>query len=501
MVDKFSKMVHIHPFNTDWKTEDAARIFYEQVIRYHGVPLSIVSDRDTRFTSAFWQALWKKLGTKLDMTSSYHPQANGQTENVNRTIKAMLRSYVNSRLDDWDEGLIACEIAINNAVQDSTGYSPYYLNSGQSPHFPLSLAANSGPSSSSSLSADWIARPSEMDRSSTSSTNTKIKTSAADDENENDEQKSDAAAAGQDTETETEPETVKAWVENLAEELRQARLNMKSAQENQRRQANKHRRQIEYKAGDKVLMVTDDIRGYEPKLRSYYIGPFDVIKVWSPVSVELDLPEALEIHRRVHVEKLKPFHEDKKRFPTRQQINRPLAARGKRANKEFEVDRILAEREDEEGWIEYLVTWTGYGANDASWQKEWQLENAPEVVQAWKQQQIQHQRPDPNNEIDNEMSPLQVQAELKMGPAQDDDEKKQESRAEISATPNRGKSRSWSEVAALPLPKITAADAKKDRNNSTQPETTGSNQSKVESQPTVGLRRSERIRKVIGKGQ
>lgn len=502
MVDKFSKMVHIHPFNTDWKTEDAARIFYEQVIRYHGVPLSIVSDRDTRFTSGFWQALWKKLGTKLDMTSSYHPQANGQTENVNRTIKAMLRSYVNSRLDDWDEGLIACEIAINNAVQDSTGYSPYYLNSGQSPHFPLSLAANSGPSSASSVSADWIARPSEMDSSSSTNTNTNTNTSA-DDENENDEKKSDAAAAGQDTETETEtePEDVKLWVENLAEELRQARLNMKSAQESQRRQANKHRQQIEFKAGDKVLMVTDDISGYKPKLRSYYIGPFDVIKVWSPVSVELDLPPALEIHRRVHVEKLKPFHEDKKRFPTREQIHRPLAARGKRANKEFEVKQILAEREDEEGWIEYLVAWTGYGMNDASWQKEWQLTNAPKVVKAWKQQQIQHPGPDPDNEIDSEMSPFQVQAELEMGPAQDDDEKKEESRPEISASPDRGKSRSWSEVAALPLPKMTAADASEDKNNSTRPEMTANNQSKAESQPAVGLRRSERIRKVMGKGQ
>ncbi|MGI0135350.1 MAG: reverse transcriptase domain-containing protein [Candidatus Micrarchaeaceae archaeon] len=490
MVDKFSKMIHITPFNVKWKAEDAARIFYEQVIRYHGVPQSIVSDRDTRFTSNFWQALWKKLGTKLDMTTSYHPQANGQTENANRTIKAMLRSYVNSRLDDWDEALIACEIAINNAVQDSTGYSPYYLNSGQSPHFPLSLAAKSSQNSSPSLSADLIARPSGMASSSSTSTNV----NAGNDIDELEEKYSDAA-------DQESISTVKNWVENLAEDLRQARLNMESAQENQRRQANKHRRPIEYKVGDKVLMVTDSLGSHKKKLRSYYIGPFDVIKVCGPVTVELDLPAALEIHRRVHVEKIKPFHEDKERFPTREQINRPLPAAWKRRNKEYEVDRILAERMDDDGWTEYLVTWTGYDLNDVTWQKEWQLANAPEVLETWKRLQQQDQQVENDYEVDSETIPFLPAAEFEIDQAGSDEEKEEAAGPELSANPDTRESRIGGEVAVPPLPKLTKRDAKQKKNNSIRPGTTASSQSKPESQSAVALRRSERIRKVTGGNQ
>ena len=347
MVDKLTKMVHLAPCTTAITAEGSADIFFREVVRYHGVPKSIVSDRDTRFTSDFWQALWKQMGTNLHMSSSYHPQSNGQTENINKIIKTMLKMYVNSNTDDWDEYLVPIEIAINNAIQDSTGYSPYYLNSGQSPNLPLTLAASKSESEGES----------ESERKSEDGTVRRRR-----------------------------KESVSERAERMIHELREAKINMESAQENQRQQADKHRRAVSYKVGDKVLLATDDMPTHQGKLRSNFIGPFEVKKVWSDVLVELDLPPALEFHPRVHVEKLRAFVEDVSRFPTRRQINRQVALQGKRKKKEWGVERILAEREVEGEGIQYLLLWEGYTTADASWQWESNLGNVSQLLLEWKQQ-------------------------------------------------------------------------------------------------------------------
>ena len=79
-VDTFSKMVHLAPTKTTASAPDTARIFFDQVIKLHGLPKSIVSDRDAKFTSKFWKMLFHTMGTKLAMSTAFHPQTNGQTE-------------------------------------------------------------------------------------------------------------------------------------------------------------------------------------------------------------------------------------------------------------------------------------------------------------------------------------------------------------------------------------------------------------------------------------
>ncbi len=116
-VDKYSKMVHYAPTTTTVTAPQLAKLFFQHVVRHHGVPTAIVSDRDPRFTSNFWRALWQQLGTRLAMSTAYHPQTDGQTERANRTLEDMLRAYVNYRSDEWDEHLIAAEIAYNNSKQ------------------------------------------------------------------------------------------------------------------------------------------------------------------------------------------------------------------------------------------------------------------------------------------------------------------------------------------------------------------------------------------------
>jgi hypothetical protein len=108
VVDRFSKMAHFIPCH---KTDDAsnvAQLFFREVIRLHGIPNTIVSDRDVRFVSHFWRSLWKKLGTKLLFSTTCHPQTEGQTEVVNRTLSTMLRAAVDKKLKRWGGLLASC---------------------------------------------------------------------------------------------------------------------------------------------------------------------------------------------------------------------------------------------------------------------------------------------------------------------------------------------------------------------------------------------------------
>jgi len=138
-VDKLTKMTHLIPTKTTVTAPHLAEMFYGEIIRLHGIARSIVSDRDPRFTSNFWKCLWKLLGTKLAMSTAYHPQTDGQTERMNRILEDMIRAYVNFEQNDWGKHVTSAEIAINNSQQASTRFSPFYLNYGRHPTLPISL--------------------------------------------------------------------------------------------------------------------------------------------------------------------------------------------------------------------------------------------------------------------------------------------------------------------------------------------------------------------------
>ena len=338
-VDRLTKTIRAEPTMTDATAPDTAKIFFRTIFRNYGLPTSIMCDRDSKFTSNFWKALFKMLGTRIAMSTAYHPQTDGQTERANRTIEQILRNYISYRQDDWDEHLTFAEFAYNNAVQSSTQISPFKLLLGQDPLLPADLLTQKETS--------HVPAAQEM-------------------------------------------------IDSMATLLNAAKSNIQQAQQQQAKYANQRRRPQTYKKGDQVLLSTANIalasqaKRPSKKLQPKFIGPYTIMEQVSPVAYRLELPIHLTIHPVFHVSVLRPYHTNDQLFPTR----RPPAPNTVIVDGEleYEVDRILDKRVRFRR-VEYLVQWLGYPEYDATWETLRALRNALEAVQDY-EDKIQREQED-----------------------------------------------------------------------------------------------------------
>ena len=246
VVDRMSKMTHFIPTVKTCSAEVVAQLLIDNVVTKHGLPQSIVSDRDPRFTAKFSQELWKLTGTKLCTSTSYHPQTDGQTERYNRIIEQTLRMYVQPHGRNWDKILPMCEFAINNNYHSSIGTTPFYLNYGYHPRTPLSLSLPKAESQSDSPASSFFTELQTLQKAATTA--------------------------------------------------------MTQAQQRMKNYVDKHRKDMSFAVGQEVLLKTTNLHLKGPKkFLPRFIGPFKVLAKCGPVAYKLELPESWKVHPVFHV--------------------------------------------------------------------------------------------------------------------------------------------------------------------------------------------------------
>jgi hypothetical protein len=253
------------------KTADAvnvAQLYFHEVYRLHGLPLSIVSDRDMRFLSHFWRCLWQLSHTKLDFSSAYHPQTDGQTEVVNRSLGALLRSLVGENLKSWDLQLYQAEFTYNRSVNRSTGLSPFTIIYGGNPRTPLDLTPLPDLTRRNTTAEDLI---------------THIK------------------------------EGHKLTIKNLQESIAKYKAT-----------ADKKRRPLEFEEGDFVwaILTKDHFpSGEYNKLAARKIGPVEIVKKINANAYQLKLPSHIKTADVFNIKHLVPFFDDSSEEDTNSRAN------------------------------------------------------------------------------------------------------------------------------------------------------------------------------------
>ena len=328
-VDRLTKLKRFAAARTSDGSVQLAGTTLRAIIGSHGMPKSMVSDRDPRITAKFWRELSRLLGSEVNLSTAHHPQSDGQSEREIQTLITALRSYANAMGDDWDEYLPALELACNSKVQASTGAAPFTLVYGTEARLPIDCALDD-------------ARP--------------VSVPAA---------------------------TQRAERMKLA--LDHARSRAELAQAKQKRLADRHRRLLLLKEGDQVLLSTEglQLRSGTHKLTSRYIGPFRVLGAVNANAVTLELPPLLgALHPTFNITRVKPYRDGRALFPDRPQryAQPPAVDADTNGAARYEVECVIAQR-GHAAQRELLVRWKGYGAEHDEWQRRSELvRSAPIVV-------------------------------------------------------------------------------------------------------------------------
>eukprot|EP00253_Pinus_taeda_P017334 PITA_17334 len=258
VVDKLSKAAHFIPVQSTYRAAQIAHMFMQNVFRLHGLPKTIISDQDVKFTSAFWKTLFAELGTQLNFSTAYHPQTDGQTERVNQAVEDMLRAYVMQQPTRWEEYLHLVEFAYNNGYHTSTQMSPFEVMYGRKCRTPSSWG---GPEDKLSLGPDMLKEMEDM--------------------------------------------------------VKRVRVNLKAAQDIQKNFADRKRRFKEYQVGDHVYIRIQAKRSTLQwvgcaKLAPRYCGPFQILARVGPVAYQLALLSHIRVHNVFHISVLKKYVYDPK---------------------------------------------------------------------------------------------------------------------------------------------------------------------------------------------
>ncbi|KAM0028068.1 putative nucleotidyltransferase, Ribonuclease H [Helianthus debilis subsp. tardiflorus] len=312
VVDRLSKYAHFICLSHPYTAKGVAAVFCKEIVRLRGFPRSIISDRDVVFLSNFWQELFRLSQTKLKLSTSYHPQTDGQTEVLNRCLEAYLRCFASEQPTKWSAYLPWAEYSYNTGYHTATGTTPFSAVYGREP--PSLFPYVAGETKNAELEQQLVDR--------------------------------DAM-------------------------IKLLRQNLQKAQDRMRNQANQKRRELMFQVGAYVFLKIQPYRQktlakrrYE-KLSPRFFGPYRIKRAVGPVAYELELPPEARIHLVFHISMLKPAHGSFSSVPTT-----PLPI-----TKDWEIDlqpnSVITHRwvyEVGQPVLELLISWCNRPIEESTWE-------------------------------------------------------------------------------------------------------------------------------------
>ena len=308
VVDRMTKYAHFFAVSHPYTAKEMAELFIKEVVRLHGFPTSIVSDRDRLFMSAFWAELFKEAGTKLKMTTAYHPQSDGQTEAVNKCVETYLRCLTGTKPKQGPKWLSWAEYWYDTNYHGSIKMTPFKALYGRDP--PI-LQRGVG---------------------------------------------------------EANVDEVQLLMQERNQMLEELRVHLNKAQQRMKLYADKKRREVEFQPGDKVYLKIQPYRmkslakKINQKLSPRFYGPFEVLERIGQVAYKLQLPEQARVHPVFHVSLLKACIK-----PDTPSQNLP-AALTEDWELQVQPEKVLAVRRNNEDQLQILLKWQDLPEFENSWE-------------------------------------------------------------------------------------------------------------------------------------
>ena len=329
VIDKLTRYVMYIPLGDRATAQEVFGALDARWLAIFGPPSAIISDRDSRFTSHFWVGLWNGLRAQLKLSTAFHPQTDGQTENANRVLITALKSSVDSSGLNWATMLPQMQKAANGSVVESTGFTPNMLMFGREVIAEFDIALETGGVQARSRHPG-----------------------------------------------------AQALLEERCKSEKAAREKIAKAQAKQRADSMKGRRAPTIQVGDKVWLSARNMRdvggapGKSLKLRSLYYGPYEVLEMHGTNAARLQLPEGSNlVHPVFNLDLLKKYVDGAQEFPARpptfdrqgpEPEEDPAAGGPASGDPIFEVERVTAKR-GREARQQYRVHWKGWPAEQGSW--------------------------------------------------------------------------------------------------------------------------------------
>jgi hypothetical protein len=332
VVDRFTKYSHFIPLKHPFSAPQVARVFVDSVVKLHGMPRTITSDRDAIFTSKFWRMLFDNLGTKLKFTTSYHPQTDGQSERVNQCLEMYLRCMAQDAPEQWKKWLSTAEFWYNTSVHSSIGCSPFKALYGHEPYMGT----------------------------------TPVTTDL------------------------TEPEVVTMFHERTQMDAK-LKTHLAAAQNRMKMYADRQRTEKTFQVGEKVLLKLQPyaqstvVNRPFPKLAHKFFGPYPILERVGQVSYKLELPTGCKVHNVFHVSQLKEYREDF--TPVFSELPKMPLLDVIDTQPERVVDRRMVKKGNA-AIVQVKVKWTGIPEEAATWEDWSTLKVRFPAVCAWGQAQF-----------------------------------------------------------------------------------------------------------------